>query len=441
MKRLFCTLIFILINCKLVFAYEPSEIASKIQNFQSEIKADCSNMDKVLNDAFDYDPRVAIYYKGYSGKYNSFSSNISIVYSNNDVDINDVYVAYSKDEFKTLITKTLLYTNSRLCVVTKNIPASIDISQYINEIRNSCPIAVMGYKGYEASTLDTKVGDYSYYIINFTYDFNKETLNPMKKTLEQKACEIVASNIAKDMPPYMKVFLIHNYIINNCIYAEDYDTSNDLSVYTAYGALVNGKAVCDGYANATQVLLNLCNIENIKISGTSKGEGHAWNLVNLDGEYYHLDLTWDDPIGSTGLDFLEYNYYNLTDSQIETDHIWNKSDYPKAEGTVYNYKNTLELIRNDKTNYNQGYNSFKSVFSQYLPLTSSENPNKIVETTEIESENYIEPVSVLDNVNGFKFKLNRSIGYIIYWLYDNVYKVLIVLVLLFIVSGILGRKK
>ena len=81
------------------------------------------------------------------------------------------------------------------------------------------------------------------------------------------------------------------------------------------------------------------------------------------------------------------------------------------------------------------------MFSQYLPLTSSENPNKIVETTEIESENYIEPVSVLDNVNGFKFKLNRSIGYIIYWLYDNVYKVLIVLVLLFIVSGILGRKK
>lgn len=442
MKKIFCAFvcIFILINCKIAFAYDKAEIANEIQNFQQEIKADSSDMDKVLNDAFDYDPRVAIYYKGYSGKYNSFSSKINIVYSNTDVNINDVYVAYNKDEFKTLLIKSLLYSNDRLCIVTKNIPTSTDISQYINEIRNSCPIAVMGYKGYESSTLDTKVGDYSYFVIKFTYDFDKDTLNSMKKTLEQKACEIVASNIAKDMPPYMKVYLIHNYIINHCSYAENYENNNDLTVYTAYGALVNGKAVCDGYANAAQVLFNLCNIENIKISGKSKGEGHAWNLIKLDNEYYHIDLTWDDPVGPVGLNFLEYDYYNLTDSQIEADHTWDKSAYPKAEGSVYNYKKTTELIRNDKTNYNQGYSSFKSVFSQYPPLTSSENPNKIVETTEVESSNYIEPVSVLDNVNGLKFKLNKEIGYIIYWIYDNVYKVLIALVLFLIVINIFRRR-
>ena len=107
---------------------------------------------------------------------------------------------------------------------------------------------------------------------------------------------------------------------------------------------------------------------------------------------------------------------------------------------MYNYKKTTELIRNDKTNYNQGYSSFKSVFSQYPPLTSSENPNKIVETTEVESDNYIEPVSVLDNVNGLKFKLNKEIGYIVYWLYDNVYKVLIALVLFLIVINFFRRR-
>lgn len=443
MKKIFVTLFFVLcvVNCKVVFAYNTAEIASQIENFSTEIAADSGDMEKVLKDAFDYDPRLAIYYKGYSGKYNSVSSKINIIYNNTDVDINDTYIAYNKEEFSDLVTRALLYSDNKLCIVAKNMPTSqISIDDIINGIKNNCPIALMGYKGYEVSTLDTKIGNYSYYVINFKYDFEQTTLTTMKKAVEQKACEIISSNVAKDMPPYRKVFVIHNYIINNCRYADNYNESNDMSVYTAYGALINGSAVCDGYAYAAQLLLNLCNVENIKVSGTSKGEGHAWNLVKLDNEYYHLDLTWDDPVSSDGLDYLEYNYYNLTDEEIGADHSWERGNYPQAKGEFYSYKKTAELIRNDKTKYTEGYTSFESVFGKYQPLIGSKNPNESIEVTESVTQRNIEPESVLDNVNGFKNIININIGNIIYFIYSNVYKILAVLILIIIIKNIFSNK-
>lgn len=55
-------------------------------------------------------------------------------------------------------------------------------------------------------------------------------------------------------------------------------------------------------------------------TGSSKGETHAWNVVRIDGAYYHLDPTWDDPVGQTGFDFISYAYFNLTDEEIRRDH-------------------------------------------------------------------------------------------------------------------------
>lgn len=64
-------------------------------------------------------------------------------------------------------------------------------------------------------------------------------------------------------------------------------------IYTAYGALVEGDAVCQGYALAYKLLLDKCGIDSVLV--TSNEMGHAWNLVKLDGSWYHVDVTWDDP--------------------------------------------------------------------------------------------------------------------------------------------------
>lgn len=106
-----------------------------------------------------------------------------------------------------------------------------------------------------------------------------------------------------------------------CLRTEYADTDND---QTAYGALVEKAAVCAGYARAYQMLLNACGIPCWTVVGTSIAPGsttavsHAWNMVFLDGCWYHTDVTWDDA-GDTGISVF-YSYFNVTTSQITEDH-------------------------------------------------------------------------------------------------------------------------
>lgn len=376
------------------FSYDPSYTAEQISNFTEEIHTDNGDIDKVLKDAFNYDPRTVYYYNGYEGRSNSFSSEIYIKYRNTDVPIYDIYFAENREELENLITRALLSTEDVLHITSVSMFTTDEISTVIKNIENKCPIAYMGYRGVNAETLDTKSGYYTY-TLNFKYDYDKETLTSMKRELERKACSIIGANVSKDMPPYMKVFIIHNYIVNNCRYATGNSSNPD--VHTAYGALVKGSAVCDGYASAAQLLFSLCGIESINISGTSRGEGHAWNMVKLDNQYYHIDTTWDDPVSSTGIDYLKYDYYNLNDSEISSDHSWDTNQYPQAAGITYTYEKTAELIRNDTNTYNKGYTTFVSVFSQYPPLTGSSKDSTAAKDSEITSS--IRPDSILDETD------------------------------------------
>ena len=92
---------------------------------------------------------------------------------------------------------------------------------------------------------------------------------------------------------------------------------------------MEGKAVCEGYAEAFQYLLQKAGIQSFIITGSSvnpgtgESEGHAWNAVRIDGRYYHVDLTWDDQG-----EHLFYAYFNKTDAAIREDHSINATDYP-----------------------------------------------------------------------------------------------------------------
>ncbi|MCX7884305.1 MAG: hypothetical protein N2448_04665 [Caloramator sp.] len=180
--------------------------------------------------------------------------------------------------------------------------------------------------------------------IEFKYDYSRETILNQHSELNKKAKEIIESIINKDMTDFEKELAIHDYIINNTRYDIDnyYNGSIPWESYTSYGVLVKGVAVCQGYANAMSKLLTLAGIENMIITGKANGEPHAWNLVKLDGEWYHVDVTWDDPIfykNGTKIDAKRYDYFNITDSQMMKDHIWDMNAYPKCTETKYRYNN------------------------------------------------------------------------------------------------------
>lgn len=146
----------------------------------------------------------------------------------------------------------------------------------------------------------------------------------------------VLALIDESMTDLEKVIVIHDYLCINVEYAyEDYlagTVSND--AHSLKGALLDKTAVCDGYASAFQYFMSLLNIPCNFISGTSEGVGHAWNQVCLNGKWYLVDVTWDDPTwdnyGHTGHD------YFLKSADDFENHSWKVSDYETCNSQIYN---------------------------------------------------------------------------------------------------------
>lgn len=126
----------------------------------------------------------------------------------------------------------------------------------------------------------------------------------------------VLADVSENSSDLDREIAVFHALSNQCKY--DFDAEKDESkwrAYTAVGALLDGKAVCDGYARAMELLCAYVKIPCRIIYGTSKGSSHAWNLVKLDGNWYHFDPTWID-----GNSIRVYDAFNVTDKVIELDH-------------------------------------------------------------------------------------------------------------------------
>ena len=135
---------------------------------------------------------------------------------------------------------------------------------------------------------------------------------------------------------YEKELFIHDYLVKNCKYSQNVKQSADSDIYRAYGALVNQDAVCNGYAEAMQLMFMCAGLESKFVTGTAGELDHAWNMVKLDGKWYHVDATWNDPKPDQGNDLL-HPYFNVSDTVLKESHTWNQEKYPAAEDMAYNY--------------------------------------------------------------------------------------------------------
>ena len=130
-----------------------------------------------------------------------------------------------------------------------------------------------------------------------------------------KAVDLAYGRIIGDGDEYRTALRIHDYLIDNCRYV----TGEDIYSSTAYGCLVEKKANCEGYAKAFDLLASKMGLKSILVTGvTDKGENHAWNQVSIDGEWYNLDVTWDDT-DVTGDS--RKNYFLCNDEKFGKTHI------------------------------------------------------------------------------------------------------------------------
>ena len=164
--------------------------------------------------------------------------------------------------------------------------------------------------------------------IEVTKNYTESEIDELNKKID----EIITNNIKEDMDDKTKIRTIHDYIINNSNYATGEDKENTYN--KAVGNLLKGYGLCSGYADSMALFLDRFNIDNYKIAS----ENHVWNLVKLNDTWYHLDLTWDDPISNDGKDHLEILFFMITDYRLKELNV----DLHDYDSNVY-----LEL-KNDK---------------------------------------------------------------------------------------------
>ena len=215
----------------------------------------------------------------------------------------------------------------------------INYTEYSNDINNLTLNDGEGFKEI-ISILNNYVHPYnSSNNIKLTYGgnytlgitVNKAYSNEEIEEINKVVDKVISENITNSTPTKEKIKIIHDYIIDNTEYDKlKYENKEDTTYKsnTAYGVLIEGYGTCNGYADAMAIFLNKMNIINYKISN----DEHIWNLVYIDGKWYHLDLTWDDPISDINVN--RDTYFLITTDTLEKlndgTHNFNKNIYKEA---------------------------------------------------------------------------------------------------------------
>lgn len=178
-----------------------------------------------------------------------------------------------------------------------------------------------------------------------------EAINEMQKSIDAVADKLVAEAAGK-ASTFEKLKVFHDYLVLNSTF-ELNDSNNDYnaSIYNAFGSgEEQGNIQCSGYAKAMQYLCDKAGIVSMVVTGeTNKGQSHAWNVVDVDGKWYNLDATWDDPILNTpNYKNIRYNYFLVPDSGIHNITHMHVSQKKLSSGKYITYFTPPACTSNDQ---------------------------------------------------------------------------------------------
>ena len=178
-----------------------------------------------------------------------------------------------------------------------------------------------------------------------------EAINTMQKSIDAVADKLVAEANGKSST-FDKLKVFHDYLVLNSTFelVEEL-TSYNSSIYNAFGSgEAQGNIQCAGYAKGMQYLCDKAGIVSMVVTGeTTSGQTHAWNVVDVDGKWYNLDATWDDPILSTpNYKNIRYNYFLVPDSGIHNITHMHVGQKKLSSGNYITYFTPPACVDNDQ---------------------------------------------------------------------------------------------
>lgn len=169
----------------------------------------------------------------------------------------------------------------------------------------------------------TSIGNVYYFVPEYIMD--KDTYESYMSKVSEKS-ELIIAAVSSMSDDYEKELYIHDYLAENCTYQ---NKVGDDMLFTLYGLLVNGEANCEGYSRTAQYLFNECGIINHLVAGVAPDsdgsyQGHMWNAVEINGEWFNLDVTWDDYLLNNSVEYPDntasHIYFNISTADMAGSH-------------------------------------------------------------------------------------------------------------------------
>ena len=187
---------------------------------------------------------------------------------------------------------------------------------YINQIVN----VYNSYNSIESSYLNQRVD------IKINKKYTKDDINKINNRIDEIITEL---NINDYDSVEDKIRVFHDYIADTNTYDQEM-ADNKNSIYhsdIAIGTLFEGKSICSGYTDTMSIFLDRINVKNVRVST----DNHVWNALYLNDNWYHIDLTWDDPVTTDNSNVISHNYFLIDTTELleknDNEHNFNTEVY------------------------------------------------------------------------------------------------------------------
>lgn len=281
------------------------------------------------------DPTTAFYLESYRGTVSVLGGETvavyRVTYAHRDIPSSAVTLAGTGAEAEAFFHRGIgrYLPTAALCV-----PRSVDVGRIYQDFMVTYGAYYSNLLGIENESFSFPDSPWQYMICRFRYRIGRVKLHMMETAVEEEVQRLSHLLFDPAMTPQTKAYVAHNYLAREVEYwlKEDANPLEESYMQSAYGALINHRCVCQGYAEAYKRLMDKAGVPCEVLCGKIRGsaEYHAWNAVSFDGRvYYHVDVTWDASDGGG----ISWQYFCRSDREMNPTRIWTRREGVNCTGT------------------------------------------------------------------------------------------------------------